>query len=32
VVSDENYSELENDVNYFYFYQSKLKEFIDEMA
>ena len=32
VVSDENYSELENDVNYFYFYQSKLREFIDEMA
>ena len=32
VVEDENYSVLENDVNYFFFYQSKLKEFIDERA
>ena len=32
VVEDENYSILENDVNYFFFYQSKLKEFIDERA
>lgn len=32
VVEDENYSELENDVNYFHFYQHKLKEFIDERA
>lgn len=32
VVEDENYSMLENDVNYFFFYQSKLKEFIDERA
>lgn len=32
VVEDENYSILENDVSYFYFYQSKLREFIDERA
>ena len=32
VVEDENYSVLENDVNYFFFYQTKLKEFIDERA
>jgi len=32
VVEDENYSVLENDINYFFFYQTKLKEFIDERA
>jgi hypothetical protein len=32
VVEDENYSEIESDIAYFGFYQSKLREFINERA
>jgi hypothetical protein len=31
-IADENFTILENEIEYFHFYQHKLKEFIDERA